>query len=69
MAGYGKGRSTGYTDYYKNRSRTPGTDDSDEMSETIIPRTGTKPKSDVPTNAEERKAAIKRRLMKKKVGK
>ncbi len=55
---YGKGRATGYTDYFKGKNRTPdGASVADEEE------------SEVPQTAEERKKAIARRLKKaKKVG-
>lgn len=52
----GKGRATGYSDYYKGKSVTPqdATSDTDD---------------DVPSNMTERQKAMKRRLKVLKAGK
>ncbi len=54
---YGKGRATGYTDYFKGKNRTPD-GASVEEDET----------AQIPENKLERKKAIARRLKRKKVG-
>lgn len=68
---YGKSRATGYTDFYKNNTRTPGgsTDDEEETKDprkSTMPVTGARP---TPNMAEKRKEALRRRLAKLKAGK
>lgn len=61
--GYSKGKATGYTDYYKNNTYTPSNTYGDTESET-------NDYTSVPATPEERrKAAIRRRLKMRKVGK
>lgn len=55
----GKARATGYTDFYKGKARTPSIEDGAE-EETDTTKMSPEDK---------RKAAIKRRLMKQRVGK
>lgn len=56
---YGKGRATGYSDFYKNNSKTPDGETESEVNDY----------SSVPaTAAEKRKAALKRRMQKLKMG-
>jgi hypothetical protein len=53
---YGKGRATGYTDFYKGKTRTPGSSVETEEETNSVPQT-----------AEERKKAIARRLKRKRM--
>ena len=71
----GKGRATSYTDYYKNNNETPNgtSDDEEERQKTYgkMPMMkGIKSKSKMmDMNKEDgKKAAIKRRLMRRKAG-
>lgn len=58
---YGKGRATGYTDYYKNTSSTPGSN-TDGLAAKPNDVTELSPE-------DQRKAAIRRRLQRRKAGK
>lgn len=62
----GKGRAMGYSDYFKNNSSVPGTNDDSNLSKTTMSKTTTE---DEPDNAAERKKAIQRRLKMRKAGK
>ncbi len=55
-------RATSYSDYYKNNDSTPG---SDAMSDTITPTTDTTDPTSL-SPEDRKKAAIRRRLLKKK---
>lgn len=70
-AGYGKGRATGYTDYYKGRERTPGGSYDDEEDQSIKKTTfpTKKPFVNDQLADNKRKAAIKRRLAQRRAGK
>lgn len=68
----GKGRATGYSDFYKNSSKTPsgsyGSFDDEEENDSVA--RAVKPKGIQAMNKEDaRKAAIKRRLQKLKASK
>lgn len=54
----GKNRATGYTDFYKGTTKTPGSQYGMAEEETTD--------TEVPQTAKQRKLAIKRRLMRKK---
>lgn len=59
---YGKGRATGYSDYFKNNSSTPGESEAQMGS-------SSNPDNENMTAAERRKAALRRRLQRMKAGK
>lgn len=65
-----KGRATGYTDYYKGRDRTPSGsyDDEEDGQNRSFSVNISIPTSNRSQNstAEERKAALRRRLMKQR---
>ena len=58
----GKGRATGYSDYFKDRQRTPDNEDDDEEGKG--PMAGKQPLLKKTEQDDARKSAIKRRLMK-----
>lgn len=68
----GKGRATGYTDYWKNRNSTPGGGYDDDEEDTVMPSKRFTPKAkriESTMSPEDKKAAIKRRLAMKRAGK
>lgn len=54
----GKNRATGYTDYFKGNTKTPGGSYDDEEED---------PKAGIPDSAKARKLAIQRRLKRKRM--
>lgn len=68
MAGYGRGRAKGYSDYYKDNDNSLE-DEEDTPPMKKRPSFSISISTDVPDTREERRKAIKRRLNKGKVGK
>lgn len=69
---FGKSRATGYSDYYKNKDKTPGYGEDDEEPQYSVRISMSAPKRPGMKEDEEkdpRKIALKRRLQKLREGK